>query len=186
MELGYCPRCGRAYSVSDVSGFGILRPRRARAGGPRVEYGCPCGEVIALVPHGDGRFARPGEPPPPAPSEAARRPPWISAEAGPPASAPAGAAETAKAKGPPEPPPAGGDASTETVGEGEKHAALGLAEALEVLGCGPAAGRKEIERAFKERSRTCHPDKVAHLDPEFRDLAEKKFKRLRRAYDFLT
>jgi DnaJ like chaperone protein len=58
--------------------------------------------------------------------------------------------------------------------------------ALELLGVGPTAARREIERAFREKSRRCHPDKVAHLDPEFQALAERKFKRLKSAYDLLA
>ena len=45
---------------------------------------------------------------------------------------------------------------------------------------------EEGEQAFRERSLTCHPDKVAHLDPEFQQLAEEKFKRLLQAYDLLA
>jgi len=66
------------------------------------------------------------------------------------------------------------------------EAPLGPVEALALLGCKPSAGGAEIEQAFRERSLTCHPDKVAHLDREFQELAEKKFKRLRRALDILT
>ena len=61
-----------------------------------------------------------------------------------------------------------------------------LPEALEILGVEAAASRDEIDRAFHERSRTCHPDKVAHLDAEFQELAERKFLRLKSAYDLLV
>ena len=51
---------------------------------------------------------------------------------------------------------------------------------------GEAADRGAIDRAFRERSLTCHPDKVAHLDMEFQELAERKFRRLQQAYLVLT
>jgi curved DNA-binding protein CbpA len=50
----------------------------------------------------------------------------------------------------------------------------------------PTADRDTIERAYRERSLKCHPDKVAHLDGEFQALAEEKFKRLREAYEILV
>ncbi len=178
MEIGECPKCQRPYTVSEVTGFGILRPRAASDGGPRIEYAClGCGRKITLIPYGEGRYAPPGEPPPPAVAPEARRPPWITdPEAQPRYEAP-------------EPPPAPqADEPEEVVIEDElppEDTPVGLREALTLLGCSPGASPEEIDRAFRERSRTCHPDKVAHLDPEFQELAERKFKRLRKAYDLL-
>jgi len=63
---------------------------------------------------------------------------------------------------------------------------MGPAEALELLGIRASAEASEIDRAFRELSLTCHPDKVAHLDMDFQDLAERKFKRLLRAYEILS
>ena len=63
---------------------------------------------------------------------------------------------------------------------------LSLARLFAQLGVAPTADQAEIEKAFRERSLTCHPDKVAHLDREFQALAEEKFKRLREAYELLT
>jgi curved DNA-binding protein CbpA len=68
----------------------------------------------------------------------------------------------------------------------EKDDELTIAEAMEILGISPAADRKTIDAAYRERSLQCHPDKVAHLDPDFRALAERKFKRLRAAYEMLS
>jgi DnaJ like chaperone protein len=61
-----------------------------------------------------------------------------------------------------------------------------LLEAFEVLGLPVTASRDEVERAFRSRSLTCHPDKVAHLDEEFRVLAERKFKRLVEAHQLVV
>ena len=44
----------------------------------------------------------------------------------------------------------------------------------------------EANEAYRERSLACHPDKVAHLDPDFLALAERKFRELKRAHDLLT
>lgn len=178
MELGRCPACALPYSPADVAGFGILRARKASAGGPRVEYTCPeCDHVISLVAHGDGRYALPGEPVPPAVPLQERRPPWVAAERpAKPARSPA--PEEEEAAPAPQPPDAPREAEVE-------ETPMDVVEALAVLGCSPLADQEEIERAFRDRSRTCHPDKVAHLDPDFQNLAERKFKRLREAYDLL-
>lgn len=58
--------------------------------------------------------------------------------------------------------------------------------ALEILDLSPTSRHEDIEQAYREKSRTCHPDKVAHLDSDFQTLAEQKFKRLRQAYEILT
>ena len=186
MEIGRCPRCSHPYTASEVVGFGVLRPRAAAAGGPRMEYACSqCGRKIHLIPHGQGRYAPPGEPPPQQVPEDARRPPWVESEGGAPRSGgrPA-AARTADA-----PPPASAPPTEEPPRIDPEPAVddpMGPAEALELLGVAPTAGTEEIEQAFREKSRTCHPDKVAHLDAEFQELAEQKFKRLRRALSILT
>jgi curved DNA-binding protein CbpA len=54
------------------------------------------------------------------------------------------------------------------------------------LGVRPTARREEIDAAFRTKALQCHPDKVAHLDPEFRALAERKFKELVAAYEALV
>jgi len=61
-----------------------------------------------------------------------------------------------------------------------------LERALAILGVEPTADRAALDAAFRRRSRACHPDKVAHLDPEFTALARRKFEELRRAYELLT
>ena len=59
-------------------------------------------------------------------------------------------------------------------------------EALTLLGISPSADRATLDQAFRERSMQCHPDKVAHLDPDFQALAVRKFQRLLEAYEMLT
>ena len=187
MDLGRCPRCARPYSASEVLGFGVLRSRTAHAGGPWMEFECPdCACLIRLVPHGSGRYAPPGEPPPASVPEADRRPPWVvdgnrrqAATAAPPRGGPEPEADPA-----PDPEPEAAESPDPEPDVGE--APMGPVEALELLGCRPTAGTAEIEQAFRDRSLTCHPDKVAHLDRDFQVLAEEKFKRLRRALDILS
>jgi len=194
MDLGHCPRCLTPYSPSEVTGFGVLRGRSAQNGGPRVEYSCPaCGRLIHLIAHGEGRYAPPGHPPPAAVSAEERAPPWIrdtwqasDPEASPPRREPPPAQEAPpeverppRREPEPEPPPP----DRESV---PPEAGISPVDALALLGVTAAADREAIERAFRERSLTCHPDKVAHLDADFVALAERKFLRLRQAYDLLT
>jgi hypothetical protein len=183
MEIGACPACARPYTASEVSGFGILRPRPASRGGPWVEFACPdCGRAIVLVPHGGGRFARPGEPPPPFVPEGDRVPPWV-------------AGATRRPDPPPTRPPRDEapppveipvEAPAPRAAEAEADAPLGLDVALSLLGVLPGASGEDLARAFRERSLLCHPDKVAHLDPDLQALAHRKFRRLKQAYDMLT
>jgi hypothetical protein len=181
MEIGRCPACDLPYTAREVAGLGILRSRPESLGGPVVEYRCAgCDGTIPLVPHGDGRYAPRGAPvPEPVPPED-RAPPWAGARR---------AEERGRgASRPPSPPPRRPPPAPErhVVTPPPEGEPLTLAQALEVLGIGPTADRAAIERAYRDRSVQCHPDKVAHLDPEFQALAERKFRRLREAYDMLT
>ena len=56
----------------------------------------------------------------------------------------------------------------------------------EVLGVSSAASKKEIHRAYLKLANQYHPDKVAHLGPEFQELADKKFKEIQQAYQSIT
>ena len=47
------------------------------------------------------------------------------------------------------------------------------------------ASAEEITRAYRKLAAKYHPDKVAHLGEEFRDLAESRFKEIQSAYDQL-
>ena len=54
-----------------------------------------------------------------------------------------------------------------------------------VLGIDAEVDQDEIRRAFRERVRACHPDRVANLDVELRQLAERKMVALNEAYAVL-
>lgn len=207
MDSGRCRSCGRAFTAGEITGRGILRTRPAHKGGPVIEFGCPsCGTVIPLVPFGNGRYALPGQPPPPPPTEFERRMPWdvpgadgegTGGERKPP--------EPASENPPTSPPPpkarppgptvgeTGGRASERPSGAGPARAAapvpdrrLTVLEAFALLGLSPTAHLADVEKAYREHALLCHPDKVAHLDGEFIDLANRKFRRLQEARDLLV
>jgi hypothetical protein len=197
MSAGRCDRCQRPWTAGEVVGLGVLKPRPASEGGPWIEFTCPaCRTVHRLLPHGDGRYAVPGEPPPAKPSEHERRVPWrrgetgpaLAAESAPPAAEPAPRREApAKAgtasrdarpprRAPPTRPPA----------EPAEEEALDVEGARRLLGVPAEAGPDAVEEAFRRHALLCHPDKVAHLDADFQALAARKFRRLQRARDLLV
>jgi DnaJ like chaperone protein len=51
-----------------------------------------------------------------------------------------------------------------------------------VLGVSPAASEDEIKSAFRKLVNKYHPDKVSHLGDEFKQLADRRFKEIQRAY----
>ena len=53
---------------------------------------------------------------------------------------------------------------------------------FEVLGVEPGASRAEINAAYKKKARVYHPDRVAALDPEVREMAELRMKEINAAY----
>ncbi len=55
-----------------------------------------------------------------------------------------------------------------------------------VLGIAPGAPPREVQRAFRARMAEYHPDKVAALGAELRELAEAKSKSITEAYAALT
>jgi len=55
----------------------------------------------------------------------------------------------------------------------------------QVLGVKPGASADEIRAAYRHAAQAYHPDKVAHLGPELRELAQKKFVEIQKAYDTL-
>jgi DnaJ like chaperone protein len=56
----------------------------------------------------------------------------------------------------------------------------------EVLGVERGASREEITRAYRERLKEYHPDRVAQLGTELREVAHRKTVEIRRAYETLT
>ncbi|MFC1817162.1 DnaJ domain-containing protein [Thermodesulfobacteriota bacterium] len=55
----------------------------------------------------------------------------------------------------------------------------------EVLGLKPGADPEEIQTAYRNAAQAYHPDKVSHLGPELRELAQKKFIEIQKAHDIL-
>lgn len=55
-----------------------------------------------------------------------------------------------------------------------------------ILGVPLDADLDTVRRAYRAAVKKCHPDRVAHLDAEFQELAHRKVKALRRAYDALV
>ena len=51
-----------------------------------------------------------------------------------------------------------------------------------VLEVPPHAGADAIQRAYRQKMKQCHPDRVSGLAPEFGELAERQAKRLNAAY----
>ncbi len=72
-----------------------------------------------------------------------------------------------------------------TTEEGVEPASNGAWDPFAVLGLPRGAPPDEITRAYRELAGKYHPDKVMHLGEEFRELAEKRFKDIQRAYDEL-
>ena len=52
-----------------------------------------------------------------------------------------------------------------------------------ILGIERGATDDEVRKAYRRMAMKCHPDKVAHLGPEFQRDAEVKFKRVNEAYE---
>jgi DnaJ-domain-containing protein 1 len=58
-----------------------------------------------------------------------------------------------------------------------------LAPAFSALGLKAGASLEEASAAYKSLAAQSHPDKVAHMAPEFRELAERKMRELNAAYE---
>jgi hypothetical protein len=54
-----------------------------------------------------------------------------------------------------------------------------------ILGVTPNASPEEITQAYRQMAKQYHPDRVAHLGPEFQGLAEERMKEINAAYDKL-
>ena len=56
----------------------------------------------------------------------------------------------------------------------------------QILGIDRNASAVEIKQAYRESARKYHPDKLEHLGDEFKELAERRFKEIQKAYQELT
>jgi hypothetical protein len=56
---------------------------------------------------------------------------------------------------------------------------------LKVLGLSPGFSQKELKTAYREAIKMNHPDKVADMAVEFRELAERRSREINRAYSLL-
>lgn len=54
-----------------------------------------------------------------------------------------------------------------------------------ILGIESGATQEEIKKAYRQLAGKYHPDKLEHLGDEFKELAEKRFKAIQRAYQEL-
>jgi hypothetical protein len=57
-----------------------------------------------------------------------------------------------------------------------------LTAAFSLLGLQPGASLEDASSAYRHLAAQNHPDKVAHMAPEFRELAERKMRELNAAY----
>jgi len=62
----------------------------------------------------------------------------------------------------------------------------GAGDPYMVLGIPRNAGEEQIKAAYRKLAKKYHPDKVLHLGEEFRELAEKRFKEIQKAYKELV
>ena len=209
-----CWHCDAAESEENVRLLAVLRPRTAARGGPATLYRClRCGvdNLVERNPAGEIRLAPPTVGNVSSPTvvravlAAARR--WVALNADaraeflartefPARTDTDGATHRAVAtrqgtRPPPAPPPdveLGGAAEREpplprTAGEISEVA--GLIDAYEVLGVALTATKGELSKRYRELARKCHPDRVADLDDEIRRVADRKFRRLTRAYEII-
>jgi DnaJ like chaperone protein len=66
--------------------------------------------------------------------------------------------------------------------ESRTRARNDVSEALATLGLPPDAPGPEVKAAWRKLSLDNHPDRVAHLGPEFRSLAEERMRKINHAY----
>jgi hypothetical protein len=75
--------------------------------------------------------------------------------------------------------------TTDHTGSNNGGAPSDSSDPYHVLGLKPGAPPAEIRTAYHHAAQAYHPDKVAHLGPELRELAQKKFIEIQKAYDTL-
>jgi hypothetical protein len=75
--------------------------------------------------------------------------------------------------------------STEIPPRKNTKAPIDLVAAFRLLGLEPTASLEQASAAYKNLAAQNHPDKVAHMAQEFRDLAERKMRELNAAYEII-
>ncbi len=65
------------------------------------------------------------------------------------------------------------------------HGTRARKDPYEILGVTRDATKEEIKSAYRSLASKYHPDKVSHLGDEFKELAEKRFKEIKDAYERL-
>lgn len=80
------------------------------------------------------------------------------------------------------PPTAQGSASEHAQQQPGSSKRASVPEWYETLGVASGASTSEMRRAYQTLMGQYHPDKVAALGPELRDLAERKSKEINLAY----
>lgn len=75
--------------------------------------------------------------------------------------------------------------SSESKGPGTSDSAMNNDKACKVLGIDPRSGVEEIKSAYKQKIKEYHPDRVANLGDEIRELAGRKTQEINQAYNFL-
>ena len=75
-----------------------------------------------------------------------------------------------------------GSSQKDTHGADRFQEGNALKDPYAVLNVPQNASQEEIKKAYRELANKYHPDKVLHLGDEFRELAEKRFKEIEKAY----
>ncbi|MBI4312620.1 MAG: J domain-containing protein [Chloroflexi bacterium] len=70
-------------------------------------------------------------------------------------------------------------------GYADRRAAPAARSPYEVLDVSPEATPEEVRAAYRRKVQQYHPDKVADLGPEIRDVADKRMKEINAAYEEL-
>jgi preprotein translocase subunit Sec63 len=68
---------------------------------------------------------------------------------------------------------------------GKREIPYEVIAALSAFGLGESASFDDVRRAYRELVQSYHPDKVAHLGPDLRQVAETKTKEINSAYHAL-
>jgi len=65
------------------------------------------------------------------------------------------------------------------------YASVNVEEYYDILGVKKESSKGDIKRAYHEKMKQYHPDKFAHLSPEFQELANEKAKLINEAFNYL-